>query len=133
MVEKRKFKAWKRQRIRDGQFTKWKWLVHCKDGLKLGKFTDISSGTVILAHGGVTIGDYVQIGPNCSIISFSTIDNKKAPIILKENCRIGANSVVMPGVTVGKNSIVGAQSFVNKDIPDDVTAFGCPARVIKKK
>jgi len=38
----------------------------------------------------------------------------------------------MPGVTIGENSIVGAFSFVNTDIPDDVVAYGVPAKVIKK-
>ena len=50
---------------------------------------------------------------------------------LKKNCKIGSHSVVMPGVTVGENSIVGAFSFVNEDIPDNVIAFGVPARIIK--
>ena len=52
--------------------------------------------------------------------------------MLKKNCRIGSRSVVIPGMTIGKNSIVGAFSFVNKDIPANVVAAGVPAKVIKK-
>jgi len=80
----------------------------------------------------VIIEDYVQIGSHASIYSISTIDNKKGQVRLKKNCRIGSHSVVMPGVTVGENSIIGAFSFVNNDIPDNATAVGVPAQVIKQ-
>jgi len=53
-------------------------------------------------------------------------------VTLKQNCKIGSHSVIMPGVTVGENSIVGAFSFVNKDIPDNVIAMGVPAKIIKR-
>ena len=56
---------------------------------------------------------------------------KEGKVILKKNCRIGSHSVIMPGVTVGENSIIGAFSFVNKDIPDNTIAVGVPAKVIK--
>jgi acetyltransferase-like isoleucine patch superfamily enzyme len=64
--------------------------------------------------------------------SVSTIDNKQGQVILKKNCRIGSHSLVMPGVTIGENAVVGAFSFVHKDIPDNVIAFGVPAKVIRK-
>ena len=54
-------------------------------------------------------------------------------MVLEENCRIGTHSVIMPGVTIGKNSIIGAFSYVTQDIPPDVIAFGVPAKVIRKK
>ena len=53
-------------------------------------------------------------------------------MILKNNCKIGSHSTILPGVTIGKNSIVGAHSLINKDIPDNVIAFGVPAKVIQK-
>ena len=74
----------------------------------------------------------MQIGSHCAIYSISTIDNKEGQVILKKNCRIGSHSVVMPGVTIGENSVIGAFSFVNKDIPPNVAAAGVPAKVIKK-
>ena len=64
--------------------------------------------------------------------SVSTIDNKQGQVILKKNCRIGSHSLVMPGVTNEENAVVGAFSFVNRDIPDNCIAFGVPAKVIKK-
>ena len=60
------------------------------------------------------------------------IDNTNGKVILKNNCKIGSHSTILPGVTIGKNSIVGAHSLINKDIPDNVIAFGVPAKVIRK-
>lgn len=130
-MEKR-FKNWQMPEIEEGRSTKYNWVVQNKNGLQLGKYTDIGAFTYINAKNGVVIEDEVQIGSHCSIYSVSTIDNKDAKVILKKNCRIGTHSVLMPGVTVGENSIIGAMSFVNKDIPANVVAFGIPAKVIRK-
>ena len=100
--------------------------------MKLGYKTDIGAFSYINAQCEVEIEDYVQIGSHCSIYSVSTIDGKRGKVTLKENSRIGSHSTIMPGITIGKNAIVGAHSFVNKDIPDNVVAFGCPAKIIKK-
>lgn len=127
-----RFKNWKAPDIKERKLTKYNWLVQHKDNLKLGYKSDIGAFTYINAQYGVVIEDYVQIGSHCSIYSVSTIDNKKGKVVLKNNCRIGTHSVVMPGITVGRNSIIGAFSFVNKDIPDNVIAFGIPAKVIRK-
>ena len=130
-MEKR-FKNWKYPKIIEGKLTKYNWLVQHKKNLKLGKKTDIGTFTYINAKNGVIIEDYVQIGSHCSIFSISTIDNKEGKVILKNNCKIGAHSLIMPGVTIGENSIIGAFSFVNKNIPSNVIAFGIPVKVIKK-
>jgi acetyltransferase-like isoleucine patch superfamily enzyme len=106
--------------------------VQHKDNLELGYKTDIGAFTYINAKHGVIIEDYVQIGSHCSIYSISTIDNKEGRVKLKKNCKIGSHSLVMPGVTIGENSIIGAFSFVNCDIPDNCVAVGVPAKVIKK-
>ena len=78
----------------------------------------------------MTIEDDVQIGSHCTLYSVSTIDDKQGPVVLKKNSRVGSHSIIMPGVTVGENTIVGAQSFVNKDLPPNVVAAGVPAKVI---
>jgi len=127
-----RFKDWEYPQIEEGKPTKYNWVVQNKDKLKLGYKTDIGAFTYINAKNGVIIEDYVQIGSHCSIYSVSTIDNKEGKVLLKKNCRIGSHSVVMPGVTIGENSIIGAFSFVKKSIPDNVVAGGVPARVIKK-
>ena len=128
-----RFKKWKIPKIKHHELTKWHWKVLHPENLKLGKYTDISSFVVIFAHNGVTVGDNVEIGPHCSIMSADTISGKNGPVVLKKGACIGANSVVMPGVTVGENTIVGAHSLVTKDLPANVIAFGVPARVIKKR
>ena len=129
---KERFKKWQYPKIEEGKITKYNWMVRNKDGLELGYKTDIGAFTYINAKNGVIIEDYVQIGSHCSLYSVSTIDNKEGKIILKKNCKIGSHSVIMPGVTIGKNAIVGAFSFVNKDIPDNVVAAGTPVKIIKK-
>ena len=127
-----RFKNWKYPEIEEGKLTKHNWLVQNKKNLKLGYKTDIGAFCYINAKHGVVIGDFVQIGAHCSVYSFSTIDNKKGKVILMKNCRIGAHSMVMPGVTVGENSIIGAFSFVNKSIPANVVAFGQPVKIYRK-
>jgi acetyltransferase-like isoleucine patch superfamily enzyme len=129
---KERFINWTYPEIEEGKPTKYNWLVQNKDGLKLGYKTDIGAFTYINAKYGVIIEDYVQIGSHCSIYSISTIDDKKGTVTLKKNCKIGSHSVILPGVTVGENAIVGAMSLVNKDIPPNCVAFGVPAKIIRK-
>lgn len=127
-----RFKNWQYPKIEEGKLTKYNWFVQNKKGLKLGEKTDIGAFTYINAKNGIIIEDNVQIGSHCSIYSVSTIDGKEGQVILKKNCKIGAQSVIMPGITIGENSIIGAFSFVNRDIPPNVVAFGIPVKVIKE-
>lgn len=128
-----RFENWKYPEIIDGKPTKYNWVVQGIGGFTLGYGTDIGAFSYINAKEQVLIEDYVQIGSHCSIYSVSTIDGKKGKVTLKENCCIGSHSTVMPGVTIGRNAIVGAHSFVNFDVPDDVIAFGIPAKIIRKR
>ena len=127
-----RFKDWQYPEIEEGKPTKYNWVVQHRNKFELGYKTDIGAFTYINAKYGVDIEDFVQIGSHCSIYSVSTIDGKEGRVILKKKCKIGSHSVVMPGVTIGENAIVGAFSFVNCDIPDDCVAVGVPAKVIKK-
>lgn len=127
-----RFIDWKYPVIEDGKPTKYNWVVQNLEGFKLGFKTDIGAFSYINAKRGVTIEDEVQIGSHCSIYSISTIDDKAGEVVLKENCKIGSHSTILPGVTIGINSIIGAHSLVNKDIPNDVIAFGVPAKIIRK-
>ena len=131
-IMKDRFKEWEYPKIEEGKLTKYNWMVQNKEGLKLGYKTDVGAFTYINAKNGVVIEDFVQIGSHCSLYSVSTIDNKEGQIILKKNCKIGSHSVVMPGVTIGENAIIGAFSFVNKDVPDNIVAAGVPIKIIKK-
>jgi acetyltransferase-like isoleucine patch superfamily enzyme len=125
-------KKWKKPVVYHSKLTKYNYIVQYPENLKLGKNFDIGTFTYINSHFGVEINDDVQIGSHCSIYSHSTIDSKKGKVILKENCKIGTHSTIMPNVTVGKNSIIAAHSFVNKNIPSNQIWGGVPAKLLKK-
>ena len=132
MSAKKRFINWQYPDIEESKLTKYNWMVQNKKGLKLGYKTDIGAFTYINAKYGVFIEDFVQVGSHCSLYSISTIDNKQGAIYLKENCKVGAHSTILPGVTIGKNSVIGAHSLVLSDIPDNVVAFGVPAKIVRK-
>lgn len=89
----------------------------------------------------IHIGNNVLIGPNV-IIDTGThpinpiIRKKQAqynlPVYIEENVWIGAGSIILPGVRIGKNSVIGAGSVVTKDIPENVVAVGNPCRVLRE-
>jgi len=88
----------------------------------------------------IYIGNSVMIGPNVTIATAGhpiepTLRLKVAqfniPVHIQDNVWIGANSVVLPGVTIGENSVIGAGSVVTKDIPSGVVAVGNPCRVMR--
>jgi len=111
----KRFKNWKYPEIEEGKLTKWNWLVQHVGNFHLGFGVDIGAFVYINAKNGVDIDDGVQISSHCSIYSVSTIDNKEGRIVLKKNCRIGSHTVIMPGVTIGENAIVGAGSVIKHD------------------
>ena len=127
-----RFKNWKYPEFDEKDMTKWNWMCQHHKNLKLEDGVDIGAYTFINAKFGVEIKKDVQVGSHCSIYSWSTIDDKKGKITIKENAKIGTHSTIMPGVTIGKNSVVGAYSFVDKNIPDDVIAYGVPIKIIRK-
>lgn len=129
MVTER-FEDWRYPEFDERGMTKWNWMCQYQEGLKLGLATDIGAFTYINAKYGVEIQDEAQVGSYCSIYSWSTIDDKKGKVTIRKNARIGSHSLVMPGVTIGENAVVGAFSFVNKDIPDNAIAFGISAKEV---
>ncbi|HEX9027300.1 MAG TPA: maltose acetyltransferase domain-containing protein [Clostridium sp.] len=89
----------------------------------------------------IYIGDNVMIAPNVTITPTGhpvDPDIRKPgtqfsiPITIGDDVWIGANSVILPGVTIGKNSVIGAGSVVTKDIPENVVAVGNPCRVLRR-
>ncbi|MFC1869956.1 acyltransferase [Chloroflexota bacterium] len=126
-----RFKDWKYPVFDENGMTKWNWMCQYQENLELGENTDIGAFTYINAKYGVEIQENVQVGSHCSIYSWSTIDDKKGKIVIGRNAKIGSHSVIMPGVTIGENAVIGAFSFVTEDVPDDTLVFGIPARVIK--
>ena len=125
-------KNWRKPIIKHGIFTKYNYIVQYPENLKLGRNFDIGTFTYINSKFGVEIGNEVQIGSHCSIYSHSTIDLKKGKVILKNNCKIGTHSTIMPNVTIGENSVIAAYSFVTKNVPDNEIWGGIPAYRIRK-
>ncbi len=123
---------WTKPVIKHSKLTKYNYVVQYPENLKLGKIFDIGTFTYINCRCGVEIGNDVQIGSHCSIYSHSTIDNKKGSVVLKNGCKVGTHSTVMPNVTIGENSIVAAYSFVTKDIPKNELWAGVPAKFKRK-
>ena len=129
----RRFKDWKYPEFDSRGMTKWNWMCQYHENLILGDKTDIGAFTYINAKYGVEIQENVQIGSHCSIYSLSTIDDKKGKIVIKKNARVGAHTVIMPGVTIGENAVVGTFNFVTKDVPDNVTVFNIRKRVTRQQ
>ena len=127
-----RFKDWQYPEFDETGMTKWNWMCQYHENLELGEYADIGAFTYINAKYGVEIQENVQIGSHCSIYSWSTIDDKRGKVVIKRNAKIGSHSVVMPNVTVGENSIIGAYSFVNEDIPANVMACGIPIKLVRR-
>ena len=105
---------------------------------KIGKNVFINFDCVFLDLGGITIEDNVQIAPKVSLLSeghpISPINRSAlntGHIHIKKNVWIGANATILPGVTIGENSIVAAGAVVSKNVPDNSVVGGVPAKLIK--
>lgn len=108
----------------------WRCLHHEK--LSLGKNIDIGCFAFINAKQGVIIEDEVQIGSGVKIYSSDTIGEREGQVLLKHKCKIVANTVILPGAIIGKNSLVGACSFIGygKVVGDNEIWVGVPAKLI---
>jgi acetyltransferase-like isoleucine patch superfamily enzyme len=112
----------------------------------IGKFTSVGSECHITAINRVVIGDCVLLGKKVSIIDNShgelvagELDippvkrplSSKGPVVIEDNVWIGDKATVLPGVRIGRGSVIAANSVVCKDIPPACVAAGVPARVIR--
>lgn len=109
--------------------------------LEIGDKSFINYGGSIAAMARVTIGPSATIGPHCLIMDndFHELDPNRRdempesrPVVLERNVWLGARVIVLPGVTIGENSVIGAGSVVSKNVPAGVIAAGVPARVIRE-
>ncbi len=131
----------------DAEFRPGAYAICCSK-ISIGDRVVIRPGTMLFADprkngAGIVIEDDVLIGsgvhfycanhrydnPNLPIIDQGHYESKQ--ITLKSGCWIGANSIILPGVTIGHNSVIGAGSVVTNDIPDKAVAVGNPAVIIK--
>ncbi|WP_340679941.1 acyltransferase [Paraglaciecola sp.] len=100
-------------------------------------------GSAIIAYESVTIADKVTLGPGVTIMDSSGHpmlgrgeDDEasritSSPVLIKQSAWIGLNAIILKGVTIGENAVIGAGSVVNQSIPDNAIAMGNPAKVVK--
>lgn len=105
---------------------------------KIGKNVFINHACSFLDMGGITIEDEVLIGPKVNLVTenhpLEPTDRRALvtkPILIKKNAWIGAGATILPGVTIGENSVVAAGAVVSKNVPDHVVVAGIPAKIIK--
>ena len=101
----------------DSYFTQkpYGWRCQNKDGLKLGKYTDIGFGTYLNAKFGIEIGDGTQIGSNVSIYSINTENDTNGPVKIGKDCLIGSFSLILPNSIIPDGSKIKAYSIVTVD------------------
>ncbi|UZR96824.1 sugar O-acetyltransferase [Chondrinema litorale] len=107
--------------------------------ISIGKNVFINHAASFLDLGGIIIEDNVMIGPRVNISSENhPVDpaNRKqlipGKVTIKKNAWLGAGVTVLPGVTIGENSVVAAGAVVTQDVPDNVLVGGVPAKILKK-
>ncbi|MEI7426055.1 MAG: acyltransferase [Candidatus Moraniibacteriota bacterium] len=110
--------------------------------IEIGDNVTINRNTTISGQGGLTIGNNVMIAPNCTVITSNHEYRKKEipmmfqgenrqPTVIKNDVWLGANVVVLPGVTIEKGSIIGANAVVSKNVEAYSIVGGVPAKFIK--
>lgn len=114
-----------------------------RGGVRIGDRVEINNFAIVNGTGGVEIGDDSLIGPGVRIISYqhrfapgATIRSQPSeakPIRIGRDVWIGANAVVLAGVTIGDGAVVGAGAVVTRDVGAGEVVVGVPARVIKKR
>jgi maltose O-acetyltransferase len=108
--------------------------------IHVGARTFINYGAVMLDVATITIGEDVQVGPNVQFLTPTHPIEAEArlakleaarPITIGNNVWLGGGVIILPGVSIGENTVVGAGSVVTRDLPANVVAVGNPARVIR--
>lgn len=106
--------------------------------IRIGRGVFINHGCEFMDRGGITLEDKVLIGPKVNLITINHPVSPTArrstfcaPILIKKNAWIGAGASVMPGITIGENSIVAANAVVTKDVAANAIVGGIPAKLIR--
>lgn len=112
--------------------------MYRKAGVRIGRIKEFGSNIWIDLNfkNFVVIGDNVILAGYNMILSHSFImyayeDEGFSPVIIKDGARIGLHCIILPGVTIGENSVIGAGAVVANDIPPNCLAVGVPAKPVK--
>jgi len=110
--------------------------MYRRAGIKIGKVLMFGGHVWIdVFHPQITIEDDVSLAGFDYILAHSNLPGYKLegtqPVTIKEGARIAINVTILPGVTIGRNAVIGAGAVVTKDIPDNAVAVGVPAKPIK--
>jgi acetyltransferase-like isoleucine patch superfamily enzyme len=107
--------------------------------ITIGKNVFFNTGCSFQDRGGISIGDGTMLGMNVTIATLNhglPLDTRNvtypSPVIIGENVWIGSNVTILPGVTIGDNSVVAAGAVVPKDVPENTVVAGVPAKELKK-
>ncbi|MFH6971244.1 sugar O-acetyltransferase [Flavobacterium petrolei] len=108
------------------------------ENIHIGKNVFVNHACTFMDRGGITVEDNVLIGPKANLITTNHPINPSErratisqPIVIKKGAWIGVGATILPGVTIGENSIVAAGAVVSKDVPDNTIVGGIPAKFIK--
>lgn len=111
--------------------------------ISIGERTYVGERTSIVSYQRISIGDSTMIGHNCSIMdtnhgtdrgeAMGNQQGRTEPVSIGEDCWLGTGVIVLPGVTIGKGTIVGAGAVVTRSLPENVVAAGVPARVVRPR
>jgi maltose O-acetyltransferase len=117
-------------------YVKFPWLVEIGDHVSVNRGAQFFSG--FKERYKVIVGNHVYIAPNVGFYAaghdiYDLTQHVGGDIVVEDGVWIGACSIILPGVTIGENSVIGAGSVVTKSIPANSIAVGSPARVIKNK
>lgn len=122
-----------------GQIVPIEIVSHKGSFISIGDHTFINYGTSITAYQKVKIGRHCLLGHHLRIIDRNEHGLKHrdvappaAPVVIEDHVWIGAHTIILPGVRIGRNSAIGAGSVVTKDIPPNCLAVGNPARVVRQ-
>ncbi len=113
-------------------------------GVKIGKKVNIGADSFIYGYGEIEIGDYSLLANQVEVLSgahdytdtarpIRFQGRTESKVKIGEDVWVGAQSIILGGVTIGKGAIIGAGSVVTRDVPEYGIAVGVPARVVKKR
>lgn len=109
--------------------------------VSFGDYVYANFNLTLVDDGVITVGDYTMFGPGVTVATAGhpvlpelreKIYQYNMPVHIGRNCWLGAHVVVLPGVTIGDNTVVGAGSIVTRDLPPNVVAVGNPCRVLRE-